>query len=75
METNVIKKRTPHLSSLKQRHTALETTIHEESLRPMPDFLTIQRLKRERLALKEMIVRLERETRQPVVQRELKDPA
>lgn len=60
MEKSVIKDRTPRLSTLKQRHAALEESINKEAQRPMPDFLLIQKLKRERLVLKEKIVSEER---------------
>ena len=46
------------LKSLKERHAALETRIAEEDQRPMPDSETLNRLKIEKLHVKEEIERL-----------------
>ena len=46
------------LESLKERHAALETRIAEEDQRPMPDSETLNRLKIEKLHVKEEIERL-----------------
>jgi hypothetical protein len=46
------------LESLKERHAALETRIAEEDQRPMPDAETLNRLKIEKLHVKEEIERL-----------------
>jgi len=46
------------LESLKERHAALETRIAEEDQRPMPDSETLNRLKIEKLHVKEQIERL-----------------
>ncbi len=46
------------LESLKERHAALEMRIAEEDQRPMPDSETLNRLKIEKLHVKEEIERL-----------------
>lgn len=46
------------LRSLEERHAALETRIAEEGLRPRPDAGALQRLKVEKLRLKEEMERL-----------------
>ena len=46
------------LESLKERHAALEMRITEEDQRPMPDSETLNRLKIEKLHVKEEIERL-----------------
>jgi len=46
------------LESLKERHAALETRIAEEDQRPMPDSETLNRLKIEKLHVKEEMERL-----------------
>ena len=46
------------LESLKERHAALEVRIAEEDQRPMPDSETLNRLKIEKLHVKEEIERL-----------------
>jgi hypothetical protein len=46
------------LESLKERHAALESRIAEEDQRPMPDSETLNRLKIEKLHVKEEIERL-----------------
>jgi hypothetical protein len=52
-----------HLAELSEKHKALERRIEEELARPGSDDLEITRLKREKLKLKEEIVRLESKTR------------
>jgi hypothetical protein len=47
------------LESLRGRHAALETQIAEEDRRPKPDELSLARLKREKLRLKEEIEELQ----------------
>lgn len=47
-----------HLNSLKLKHTHLEKSIKLEQNRPLPDLPTLHQLKREKLHLKEEIVRL-----------------
>lgn len=44
-----------HLQTLKSKHADLETLIHQEAIRPQPDQDLINRLKREKLRLKEEI--------------------
>lgn len=46
------------LQSLKSKHSQLDTELRKEQERPHPDDLTINRLKREKLALKDEILRL-----------------
>ena len=47
-----------HVSALEAKHAGLEARINEESQRPMPDTATLNRLKKEKLRLKEEISRL-----------------
>jgi hypothetical protein len=47
-----------HLASLAARHAALEATLATERQRPMPDQITLTRLKREKLKLKEEMNRI-----------------
>ena len=49
------------LESLKERHAALDARIFEEDLRPRPDTDTLNRLKIEKLRLKEEMERLRRD--------------
>ncbi|MFH5924459.1 YdcH family protein [Roseomonas xinghualingensis] len=56
----------PHrLQSLKDRHSALDARITEETVRPMPDSLELARLKREKLRLKEEMERFEAQRLRP----------
>ena len=48
----------PRLRSLEERHAALEARIAAEDARPRPDGLALQRLKVEKLRLKEEMERL-----------------
>lgn len=48
------------LRALEERHAMLEREIAEEDARPRPDELELQRLKREKLRVKEEIERLRR---------------
>ncbi len=50
------------LDALKERHAALETRIAEEDQRPMPDSETLNRLKIEKLHVKEEMERLRAQT-------------
>lgn len=52
-----------HLAELSEKHRLLERRIEEEVTRPGSDDQTIQRLKKEKLKLKDMITRLESDTR------------
>ncbi len=48
-----------HLVSLKDKHAALDAELSREMLRPLPDTSVLARLKKEKLRLKEQILRLE----------------
>ncbi len=50
-----------HIDVLHIKHDHLETAVQEEQTRPMPDFITIARLKKQKLAIKEEIEKLQRE--------------
>lgn len=52
-----------HLAELSEKHKLLERRIEEELARPGSSDLDITRLKREKLKLKEEIVKLESQTR------------
>lgn len=47
-----------HVDSLRTKHATLEQMIDEEQHRPLPDQVTLTRLKREKLKIKEEIQRL-----------------
>ncbi len=47
-----------HLSSLKDKHAELEQAIEAENSRPLPDEMLIQELKRQKLRIKDEIVRI-----------------
>ncbi len=49
------------IESLKGRHASLEVKIHDEDSRPRPDGDALNRLKLEKLRLKEEMERLQRE--------------
>ena len=44
-----------HVAALEAKHAGLEARIIEETQRPMPDTATLNRLKREKLRIKEEI--------------------
>ena len=44
-----------HVSALEAKHAGLEARINEESQRPKPDTETLNRLKKEKLRIKEEI--------------------
>ena len=46
-----------HVASLEQKHAHLEQAIFEEVHRPVPDSVKVTELKREKLRIKEEIVR------------------
>ncbi len=48
-----------HLKSLKDKHDQLERKIHAERTRPSHSDVTIERLKKEKLKVKELIARME----------------
>jgi hypothetical protein len=52
-----------HLAELSEKHKLLERRIEEELARPGSSDLEITRMKREKLKLKEAIVRLQSQTR------------
>ena len=54
---------TAHLQELSDKHRQLERRIEDEIARPGSDDMTIRRLKREKLKLKDQITRLTSETR------------
>lgn len=47
-----------HINTLKLKHAHLEKSIEREQKRPLPDISTLHHLKRERLSLKEEILKL-----------------
>ncbi len=49
------------IESLKGRHASLETRIHDEDGRPRPDGDALNRLKLEKLRLKEEMDRLQKD--------------
>jgi hypothetical protein len=49
-----------HVDSLRSKHRHLEQLIDDEQHRPLPDQVTVSRLKKEKLLIKEEIERLER---------------
>lgn len=50
-----------HLAALRQRHAALETAVEEETARPHPNELSVARMKKEKLVLKDRIAEMEKE--------------
>ena len=51
--------RVARIDSLKDRHSSLDTTLSKELARPSPDETALLDLKRQKLAIKDEIVRLE----------------
>ncbi len=47
------------VTALSSKHTYLEAAIDQENHRPSPDYVRITELKREKLRIKDEIVRLE----------------
>ncbi len=47
-----------HVESLNQKHAEIEDIIAREELRPQPDALRLMELKKQKLRLKEEMVRL-----------------
>jgi hypothetical protein len=47
-----------HIASLKDKHHELEVAIQDENNRPLPDEMHIQELKRQKLRIKEEIIRM-----------------
>jgi len=46
------------IESLRAKHTRLETEIDQEAHRPMPDDTHLSRLKREKLRIKDQIIKM-----------------
>ena len=46
-----------HRTALSTRHAALDANLAREALKPLPDSLTMARLKKEKLRLKEQLSR------------------
>lgn len=44
-----------HVFALEAKHAMLDQKIHEEELRPYPDQITLSRLKKEKLKVKEAL--------------------
>lgn len=44
---------TNHHAALSAKHAQIEESLHQETLRPMPDSVRLARLKREKLRIKE----------------------
>jgi hypothetical protein len=44
-----------HISALQSKHADLDARISQENLRPHPDDVTLSRLKKEKLRVKEVI--------------------
>ncbi len=47
-----------HYEMIQAKHGRLETLIHEETHRPLPDLAMLQTLKKQKLLLKEELERL-----------------
>ena len=45
-----------HINALQAKHADLDTQLHQELARPVPDTATTQALKKQKLRLKEEIV-------------------
>jgi hypothetical protein len=48
---------TSHVSALQLKHAGIESQIHAEMSRPLPDLVAIQALKKRKLRIKEEIAR------------------
>ncbi|MFH1158126.1 MAG: DUF465 domain-containing protein [Pseudomonadota bacterium] len=51
---------TSHLKALKEKHEKLERSIHKETTHPARDATLIEKLKKEKLRLKEKIERVKK---------------
>lgn len=49
-----------HLAALKAKHAELDMKLAEEEARPLPDTLRIQELKKQKLAAKQEIEKIEK---------------
>lgn len=47
-----------HIETLEQKHETLDQMIQAESTRPLPDFMHISHLKKQKLAIKEELFQL-----------------
>lgn len=54
---------TSHLKALQHKHSRLEQDIHAEMAHPARDVVLIERLKKEKLHIKELIARTQQEAR------------
>ncbi len=52
------------IESLRKRHAEIEDKLHTEETRPAPDIALVQKMKKEKLTLKEEIERLTDELQQ-----------
>ena len=52
--------RVQSVDELKSRHAALESMLNTEADRPMPNQVTVQQIKREKLKIKDLIAEIER---------------
>lgn len=50
---------TSHVSALQLKHDGLERKIRDEMSRPLPDLTVVQKLKREKLRLKEELTAIQ----------------
>ena len=50
---------TDRIEVLKQKHASLETALEDENNRPLPDSSVVVNLKREKLAIKDELQRLD----------------
>ena len=48
-----------HVDNLQAKHTDIESVISKEELRPHPDSMRIQMLKKEKLRIKEAMAKLD----------------
>jgi len=48
-----------HVATLNQKHAAIEDVIAREELRPQPDAIRLKDLKKQKLRLKEEMLRLD----------------
>ena len=44
-----------HMQNLERRHAVLESLIHNEAHRPLPDFVRMTQLKKQKLRVKEQL--------------------
>lgn len=47
-----------HIQNLEKRHAVLEDKIQSEFMRPLPDFVKVTQLKKQKLRIKEQLERL-----------------